>query len=73
MKHSQHSTVPVVKVWVATKNNDEAMCAQWLVEKLSQSGGSPVILSPIADYNKAYIHLYGTGKVTKSHTELYTL
>jgi len=41
-------------------------------EELSQSGGSPVILSLIAHYNEAYVPLYEAGKMMKPLTELYS-
>ena len=41
-------------------------------EELSQSGGSPVILSLIAHYNEAYVPLYEAGKVMKPLTELHS-
>jgi len=56
---------------LVSKPNDDDKLA--FFDELSQSGGSPVILSLISGYNEAYIPLYEAGKVMKPLTELHSV
>jgi len=56
---------------LVSKPNDDDKLA--FFDELSQSGGSPVILSLITSYNEACIPLYEAGKVMKPLTELHSV